>query len=137
MKNILLVEDDYLDVTSVKRALTKLKVEHKLMVAHNGVDALTILTTDDMGVKFIPDVIILDINMPKMTGLEFLGVIKNYYSLKNLQVFITTTSSEEYDRVTAEKLGIAGFILKPLDFEKVDKSDSGTIKLKEILLNKN
>jgi len=118
-KDILLVEDDYLDVTSVKRSLSKLGVSYTLHVAHNGVDALALLNGNSPdGTKIRPDIIILDMNMPKMNGIEFLGIIKNYYSLKNIKVFVMTTSSEEYDRSTVENLGITGYILKPLDFEK-------------------
>lgn len=125
-KKILLVEDDYLDVTNVKRALNKLAVDYTLHVAHNGVDALAILNgnTQD-GTRIHPDIILLDINMPKMNGLEFLGIIKSYYSLNNIKTFIMTTSAEEYDKVAAENLGISGYILKPLDFSGNRKDDSG------------
>ncbi len=125
-KKILLIEDDYLDVTNVKRALTKLAVDYTLHVAHNGVDALAILNgnTQD-GTRVHPDIILLDINMPKMNGLEFLGIIKSYYSLNNIKTFIMTTSAEEYDKVAAENLGISGYILKPLDFSGNRKDDSG------------
>lgn len=138
-KKILLVEDDYLDVTNVKRALNKLPVDYTLHVAHNGVDALALLNgnTQD-GTKIHPDIILLDINMPKMNGLEFLGIIKNYYSLNHIKVFIMTTSAEEYDKVAAENLGIAGYILKPLDFSgnKKTAADLATEILRtELLLN--
>ncbi len=124
-KTILLIEDDYLDVTSVKRALAKLKIDHTLYVAHNGVDALEVLNGNPAdGTKVVPDIILLDINMPKMNGLEFLGIIKNYYSLKNIKVFVMTTSSEEYDKIATQNLGIAGYILKPLDFERTNKKES-------------
>lgn len=135
MKKILLVEDDYLDVTSIKRALAKLEVECELVVAHNGVDALGILNDDTNGTKFIPDIILLDINMPKMNGLELLSIIKNYSGLMNIDVFITTTSAEEYDRNTTEKYDISGYILKPLDFsDNAIKKNADILKLKEILL---
>ena len=121
MKTILLIEDDYLDVESVKRTLKKSNIDHILHVAHNGVDALNMLTRDEN--KIAPDVILLDINMPKMNGLEFLQIIKNYYSLKNIKIFIITTSSEEYDKISAEHLGISGYILKPLDFKNASYPD--------------
>ena len=139
-KNILLIEDDYLDVTSVKRALAKLKVDHTLHVAHNGVDALSILMGSNPATgaaqKIQPDVILLDINMPKMNGLEFLNIIKKYYSLSNIKVFVMTTSAEEYDRNEAQRMGISGYILKPLDFEKPrhDESVKAISALKEALL---
>jgi CheY-like chemotaxis protein len=136
-KTILLVEDDYLDVTSVKRSLSKLNIDYELHVAHNGVDALALLNGNSPdGTKIKPDIIILDLNMPKMNGIEFLGIIKNYYSLKSIKVFVMTTSSEEYDRAAAENLGITGYILKPLDFEKSkDLPASSTYQLMSELLN--
>jgi CheY-like chemotaxis protein len=137
MKSILLVEDDYVDVMSVKRALSKLNVEHEIHVAHNGEAALALLNGNSTdGNMLVPDVILLDLNMPKMNGLEFLSIIKNYYSLKNIKVFVTTTSAEEYDRVSAKNLGISGYILKPLDFDSNKKGDhSAADLLKEVLLN--
>ena len=126
-KRILLVEDDYLDVISVKRALAKLNVEHTLYVAHNGVDALSMLmgSNESNSDKVQPDIILLDMNMPKMNGLEFLRIIIKYYSLNNIKVFVMTTSAEEYDKVESKRLGISGYILKPLDFENKKKDESG------------
>ena len=127
-KTILLVEDDYLDVISVKRALAKLRVDHTLYVAHNGEDALSILMgsagSGNENQKIQPDIILLDLNMPKMNGLEFLNIIKKYYSLSNIKVYVMTTSAEEYDKTEARRLGIAGYILKPLDFEKNQHDES-------------
>jgi CheY-like chemotaxis protein len=131
-KTILLIEDDYLDVESVKRALKKLNVSYDLHVAHNGVDGLALLTGNSPDKKkIIPDVIILDINMPKMNGIEFLGIIKNYYSMKNIKTFVLTTSGEEYDKIAAMNLGVDGYILKPLDFK--NKNSQDTLKLLEQL----
>lgn len=135
-KQLLLIEDDYLDIESVKRALKKLKVDHELFIAHNGVDALALLNgTNEDGKKISPDIIFLDINMPKMNGIEFLQIVKNYYSLKNIKIFIMTTSSEEYDKIAAQNLGVAGYIIKPLDFEKAIAPGSDTFNLKSELLN--
>ena len=128
-KTILLVEDDYLDVESVKRALKKIKSEHVLHVAHNGADALTLLTSEEN--KIIPDIILLDINMPKMNGLEFLRIIKNYSRLKSIKIFVITTSEEEYDKSTVEHLGVSGYILKPLTFN--EKMSEHQRKLLELL----
>jgi CheY-like chemotaxis protein len=119
---ILLVEDDYLDVESVKRALKKQQVNCVLHIAHNGVDALNMLTREEN--KVIPDVILLDINMPKMNGMEFLRIIKNYYSLKSIKIFVITTSAEEYDQISAQNLGVTGYILKPLNFNDPRNKDS-------------
>lgn len=135
-KSILLVEDDYLDVESVKRALKKLNIEFELHVAHNGADAMAMLTTDRVDrPKLFPDIIILDINMPKMNGIEFLSIIKNYYSLKQIKIFILTTSAEEYDKIYAENLGVDGYIIKPLAF--TDSASMSTMNLlKELLSGK-
>ncbi len=126
---ILLVEDDYLDVESVKRALKKQQIDHVLHIAHNGVDALNMLTREEN--KVIPDIILLDINMPKMNGIEFLRIIKNYYSLKNIKIFMITTSAEEYDQISAQNLGVSGYILKPLNFN--DPKSIGSLKLKQAM----
>lgn len=115
-KSILLVEDDYLDVISVQRMLSKLNAECQLYVAHNGVDALEYLNGSERREKILPDVILLDLNMPKMSGLEFLRIIRNYYSLKNIKIFVMTTSAEEYDVVATQQLGASGYIIKPLNF---------------------
>jgi CheY-like chemotaxis protein len=137
MKSILIIEDDYLDVISVKRAVAKLNIEHEIHVAHNGVDALAMLNGNSAnGTMLVPDIILLDLNMPKMNGLEFLSIIKNYYSLKNIKVFVTTTSAEEYDKVSVGNLGVAGYILKPLDFEEKKKGAKSDAQiLKESLLS--
>lgn len=132
MKNILLVEDDYLDVESVKRALKKLKIEYNLYVAHNGVEALGMLTAEEN--KVVPDIILLDLNMPKMNGMEILAIIKSYFSLNSIKVFILTTSDEEYEKILAQNLGVAGYIIKPLNFSL---QDADTVLLKDELLNLN
>lgn len=117
-KTILLVEDDQLDVISVQRSLNKLEQDYELFTAYNGIEALEILRNDQ---SRIPDVILLDLNMPKMNGIEFLKAIKNDEKFKNIKVFIMTTSGEEADRRTAESLGISGYLIKPLNFNNNDK----------------
>ncbi|MBF4465137.1 response regulator [Flavobacterium sp. LC2016-12] len=120
---ILLVEDDELDVISVERSLKKLESEYVLHTAYNGIEALKILRNPELAL--IPDVILLDINMPRMNGIEFLKVLREDKKLKDLKVFIMTTSSEEMDRSEAEKLGIAGYIIKPLNYnDNTKRSDS-------------
>lgn len=115
-KTILLIDDDYLDIESVNRALKKLNAEFEVFVAHNGVDGLAALTGNAEGTKVVPDIILLDINMPKMNGIEFLRIIKSYYSLKSIKTFVLTTSAEDYDRIAAENLGVSGYLIKPLNF---------------------
>ena len=120
---ILLVEDDELDVISVERSLKKLESEYVLYTAYNGIEALKILSEPDGAL--VPDVILLDINMPRMNGIEFLKIVREDKKLKDLKVFIMTTSSEEMDRTDAEKLGISGYIIKPLNYnDNTKRSDS-------------
>ncbi|RYF93568.1 MAG: response regulator [Chitinophagaceae bacterium] len=112
---ILLVEDDELDIISVQRSLQKLDIEYELHTAYNGKEALAMLTSDDS--PFEPDVILLDLNMPKMNGIEFLRTIREHPSLKHISVFIMTTSAESVDRTTTEQIGISGYIIKPLNYQ--------------------
>ena len=113
--NILLVEDDEVDVMNVKRAFTKNNIKNKLFVAGNGVVALDMLRNS---IVPLPRIIILDINMPKMNGIEFLKIIREDENLKNISVFVMTTSNEDSDKINAYNLNVAGYILKPLSFEK-------------------
>lgn len=120
---ILLVEDDELDVISVERSLKKIESEYVLHTAYNGIEALKFLRDPEEGL--VPDVILLDINMPRMNGIEFLKVLREDKRLKDLKVFIMTTSSEGNDRTAAEKLGISGYIIKPLNYnDNTKRSDS-------------
>ncbi|HEY4619215.1 MAG TPA: response regulator [Flavobacterium sp.] len=113
--NILLVEDDEIDVMNVKRAFSKNNIKNPLFVAGNGVEALEMLKSVIIP---LPRIIILDINMPKMNGIEFLKVLREDEKLKNISVFVMTTSNEDSDKIDAYNLNVAGYILKPLSFEK-------------------
>lgn len=119
MKNslvsILLVEDDEVDVMNVKRAFSKNNIKNPLFVAGNGVEALEMLHNTLVP---LPRIIILDINMPKMNGIEFLKLLRKDEKLKSISVFVMTTSNEESDKINAYHLNVAGYILKPLSFEK-------------------
>ncbi|MEP7265615.1 MAG: response regulator [Bacteroidota bacterium] len=119
---ILLVEDDELDVISVERSLKKLDIEYELYTAFNGKEALHMLTEPHKSIK--PDVILLDLNMPKMNGIEFLKAIRKDDLFKNLKVFIMTTSAEIIDRNITEQLGISGYIIKPLNQDNTKRTDS-------------
>lgn len=116
-KSILLVEDDYLDIMSVQRALKKLNINHHLDIAHNGKEALAMLKGEGVPKVTRPHLILLDLNMPKMNGLEFLKELRNEPEFSRIDVFIMTTSNEEYDRLNAQGMGISGYIIKPLTFD--------------------
>lgn len=111
---ILLIEDDELDIISVERSLKKMGDEYILYTAYNGIEALHMLRNPEN--TLVPDVILLDLNMPKMNGLEFLRVIRADENLNNIKVFVMTTSSEISDRDETEGLGISGYIIKPLNY---------------------
>lgn len=120
---ILLIEDDELDIISVQRSLKKIDRHYILQTAYNGIEALRLLK--EATISTIPDVILLDINMPKMNGIEFLKILRSDATFKDLKVFIMTTSSEGSDRGMAEELGISGYILKPLSYtDNSKRSDS-------------
>ena len=87
--NILLIEDDTIEVMKLNRAITSLKLNHKITEANNGEQALKILEQKDV----LPDIILLDLNMPKLNGIEFLRILKNDEVLKYIPAIILTTSS--------------------------------------------
>lgn len=120
--NILLVEDDKLDVIDMQRTLAKMNILHKTSIARNGEEALEYLNNVDSADR--PDVVLLDINMPKMNGIEFLSNIRRNELWKDLKVFIVTTSDERIDREAAKKLGISGYIVKPLKLNNPSSIDS-------------
>lgn len=121
LPSILLVEDDYMDIINVERELRKLNINLPLHIARNGEEALSRLKSNEA----LPSLIMLDINMPKMNGLELLSEIRNDAELQHLNVFITTTSMEECDRTEAADLNVSGYIEKPLTFDTFgDRSSS-------------
>jgi CheY-like chemotaxis protein len=114
--NILLVEDDEVDVMTVKRAFAKANISNPLFVAHNGIDALELLRKEDIPAK--RRLILLDVNMPKMNGIEFLRELRADPKLQQCSVVMMTTSNEERDRIEAFKLNVAGYLLKPVTFQQ-------------------
>ncbi len=114
-KPILLVEDDRIDAMTVERALKDLKVKNELVRKVNGTEALDYLKDAD---NRKPCVILLDLNMPKMNGVEFLKRVKPDEELKRIPVIVLTTSKEEHDVVDSFNLGVAGYIVKPADYKK-------------------
>ncbi|SNR40765.1 MULTISPECIES: response regulator [Hymenobacter] len=115
---ILLVEDDQMDVMNVQRELRKHNVNVPLHVARNGREALNMLRGENGQAKIpMPNVIMLDINMPRMNGLELLEILRADPEFVDLNVFITTTSDLESDRLKAQDLAVSGYIIKPLSFD--------------------
>jgi CheY-like chemotaxis protein len=124
--NILLVEDDYLDIMNVERELKKISITHPIHVARNGREALDLLRGTGGAKKITPapSVILLDINMPKMNGLEFLAELRREPEFSHIPVFIMTTSNEETDRMAAQRLHVDGYIVKPMSFDNFENSPS-------------
>jgi len=111
---VLLVEDDSIDAMTVRRAFRELRVTNPLQHVINGEEALAYLQ-DATNEK--PCVILLDLNMPKMNGTEFLRIAKADPILKSIPVVVLTTSSEERDVVESFRLSVAGYIIKPVDYK--------------------
>jgi CheY-like chemotaxis protein len=115
--NVLLVEDDEVDVMNVQRAFKRHRIDNPLYVANNGLDALNMLRgNDSTAVPRHRRLVLLDINMPKMNGLEFLQELRQDESLKSTPVVVLTTSDADRDRLEAYRLNVAGYILKPVTF---------------------
>jgi CheY-like chemotaxis protein len=103
---------------NVQRAFKKNNIANPLNIARNGLEALALLKGTDPSVLVpSPRVILLDINMPKMGGIEFLTELRKQPELKSISVFVMTTSNEESDKIAAYDLNVAGYILKPLSFD--------------------
>jgi len=112
---ILLLEDDTVDAMTVKRALKELHVLNPLVRVANGEEALVYLKDES---KEKPCVILLDLNMPKMNGIEFLKIAKADEKLKRIPAIVLTTSKDDQDRFKSFQLSIAGFVVKPVDYIK-------------------
>jgi DNA-binding response OmpR family regulator len=110
---ILLVEDDVVDHLLVKRAFKELAVANGLEICSDAEAALTYLRDPN---RARPSIIILDLNMPRLTGIEFLKVIKGEDTLKMIPVVILTTSREEQDKMESFKQGAAGYMIKPVEY---------------------
>jgi len=118
--NILLVEDDEVDILNVKRAFRKNQIHHSLYVASNGIEALDLLRQKSAKTPIIPAtrrLVLLDINMPKMNGIEFLQVLRADEQLRVIPVVVLTTSDQEQDRLQAYQYNVAGYLVKPITFD--------------------
>jgi CheY-like chemotaxis protein len=112
MLNILLVEDDEIDVMNVRRAFKKNNICNPLFTAGNGLEGLEMLRSDALPRD--RRLVLLDLNMPKMNGIEFLRELRADPELRSVPVVVLTTSDDERDRVEAYNLNVAGYILKPV-----------------------
>jgi len=120
-KPILLAEDNAVDVMIVERAFKDLNIKNQLVCTGNGEEALEYLKNDS---NKKPCIILLDLNMPKMNGIEFLKIVKADKVLKKIPVIVLTTSSQQRDIVESFKLSIAGYIVKSVDYSKFTQAIS-------------
>ena len=111
--NILLIEDNSIEIMKMKRTVSFLKLELTINEAENADEALEFLEDRSR----IPDIILLDLNMPKISGIEFLSILKNDENLKHIPTVILTTSNNHKDVIECYTIGISGYILKPLKYE--------------------
>ncbi|ANE52379.1 response regulator [Flavisolibacter tropicus] len=121
--DILMVEDDSLDTMDIQRTLDKMKIMYKLQVVKNGEEAILSLQEREQE-SALPDIVLIDLNMPKMNGLEFLQVVRSTPAWKALKCFVITTSEEKVDRETANRLGVSGYIVKPFKLNNPSSMDS-------------
>jgi len=112
--NILLVEDDEVDVMNVRRAFLKGHIAHPLYVAGNGVEALDMLRRNDVPPE--RRLVLLDLNMPRMSGIEFLEELRRDPVLHRTPVVVLTTSNDDRDKGEAYGLNVAGYLVKPVHF---------------------
>ena len=112
--NILLVEDDEVDVMNVRRAFEKNRITNPLYVASDGVEALRMLRSGEVPGE--RRMILLDLNMPRMNGIEFLRELRADPALHLAPVVVLTTSNDERDKIDAYNLNVAGYLLKPVTF---------------------
>ena len=114
--NILLVEDDDLDVENVRRAFKRAGIDSRLWIASDGEEALRILRGAEYPKR--RRLVLLDLNLPKMSGIELLRALRDDPELKSQTVVVLTTSNEERDRKEAFGLHVAGYLLKPIAFQR-------------------
>lgn len=112
---VLFIEDDMIETMKLHRALDKVGAKHKILEATNGEEALEILK------ETLPDIILLDLNMPRMSGIEFLSILKADDKLKYLPTIILTTSENRTDLLKCFEIGIAGYVVKPLKYEEYEE----------------
>jgi len=112
-RTILLIEDDHVDAMTVSRAFKEINAAHLLQIVHNGEEALAYLQKEQ---SIRPSIILLDLNMPKMNGIEFLRIVKKDNTFKNIPVIVLTSSQDEEDKNESYAHSVAGYIIKPADY---------------------
>ena len=112
---IMLIDDDYIDVMTVQRAMHDSAIEKELLIAGNGEEALEMLRSEK---NKIPCIILLDINMPIMNGIEFLEEIKADEELRSIPAIVLSTSEHDQDKIALFNLSIAAYMVKPASYPR-------------------
>lgn len=110
---VLLIEDDTIETLKFERITNSIELDVDIIVANNGKEALSYLKAG----RNLPDLILLDLNMPKMNGLEFLNKLKGHDTLRSLPTVVLSTSDHQKDIRKSYEAGIAGYIVKPLKYD--------------------
>jgi len=110
---ILLIEDDAIEILKFQRSISSLGLNHDIVEVRNGEEALRVLKFKDR----LPDIILLDLNMPRINGIDFLRILKNDKILKFIPTIVLTTSRNDQDIFECYKIGISGYVLKPLKYD--------------------
>jgi CheY-like chemotaxis protein len=121
---ILLVEDDRVDIMTVQRALKRNEIDMPLRVARTGLEALSMLRGED-GCERIsppPALILLDLNLPKMSGIEFLRELRSDPELRDQRIIVLTSSNEPKDRAAAFEYDVDDYIVKPHSFDEFTRA---------------
>ena len=131
--SILLIEDDRVDIMTVQRALQKNKVSNPLQIARTGLEALHMLRGEEgfEQISPLPALILLDLNLPKMSGIEFLRELRSDPKLKDLRIIVLTSSNEPQDRAAAFKYDVDDYIVKPHSFNEFTRAMATILALWE------
>jgi len=121
--DILFIDDDLIEGMKFNRALSGLAYDCNIIEASNGEDALNILRQK----QSLPNIILLDLNMPKLNGIEFLKILKEDDLIKQIPTIVFTTSNHRKDILECYKIGIAGYIIKPLKYEDYKETVKKTL----------
>lgn len=129
----MLIEDDRVDIMTVQRALLKNNISNPLHIARTGLEALDMLRGDN-GIEKItplPALILLDLNLPKMSGIEFLHAVRRDPELKSLRIIVLTSSNEPKDRAAAFEYDVDDYIVKPHSFDEFTRAVATILALWE------
>lgn len=122
--NILLIEDHFIEVVKFKKTVSYAEVKHNVTEAQDADAAFKILEDKNN----LPDLILLDLNMPKMSGIEFLAILKKDKNLRHIPTVILTTSDNQKDLEECFRIGVSGYILKPLKYKDYEAKIEAVLK---------